>query len=64
MKLCFLLAKDPTSENVGDTAMMNQLLRLARDNHDVSVICWSERPDLGDDDRAAAWFWRGPCRVE
>ena len=50
MKLCFLLAKDPTSEEVGDTAMMNQLLRLVRASHDVSVICWSRRPELGDGD--------------
>ncbi len=50
MKLCFLLAKDPTSEEVGDTAMVNQLLRLVRAGHDVSVICWSRRPDLGDTD--------------
>lgn len=47
MKLCFLLAKDPTYEQVGDTAMMNQLLELARADHDVSVICWSNRPHLG-----------------
>lgn len=47
MKLCFLLAKDPTSEAVGDTAMMNQLLRLVREDHDVSIICWSQRPELG-----------------
>jgi hypothetical protein len=48
MKLCFLLAKDPTSEQVGDTAMMNQLLRLVRADHDVSMICWSKRPELGN----------------
>lgn len=47
MKLCFLVAKDPTHEQVGDTAMMNQLLELARADHDVSVICWSTRPNLG-----------------
>jgi len=50
VKLCFLLAKDPTSEEVGDTAMMNQLLRLVRESHDVSIICWSRRPELGDAD--------------
>ena len=48
MKLCFLLAKDPTSEEVGDTAMMNQLLELVRTDHDVSIICWSRRPELGN----------------
>ena len=41
MKLCFLLGKDPTREHVGDTAMMNQLLELARAEHDVSIVCWS-----------------------
>ena len=50
MKLCFLLAKDPTSEQVGDTAMMNQLLTLVREDHDVSIVCWSERPDKGSTD--------------
>jgi glycosyltransferase involved in cell wall biosynthesis len=44
------LAKDPTTENVGDTAMMNVLLGLARAEHDVSVICWSKRPELGSED--------------
>jgi glycosyltransferase involved in cell wall biosynthesis len=48
VKLCFLLAKDPTSEQVGDTAMMNQLLRLVGSDHRVSIICWSKRPDLGN----------------
>jgi glycosyltransferase involved in cell wall biosynthesis len=46
--LCFLLAKDPTSEESGDTAMMNQLLKLVRPEHDVSIICWSRRPELGN----------------
>jgi glycosyltransferase involved in cell wall biosynthesis len=46
--LCFLLAKDPTCEQVGDTAMMNQLLSLVRADHDVSIICWSRRPELGN----------------
>lgn len=50
MRLCFLLAKDPTTERVGDTAMMNVLLDLAREEHDVSVICWSQRPELGHED--------------
>jgi glycosyltransferase involved in cell wall biosynthesis len=50
VKLCFLLAKDPASEEVGDTAMMNQLLTLARPNHDVSIICWSRQPDRGNTD--------------
>ncbi|HUS22622.1 MAG TPA: glycosyltransferase [Aeromicrobium sp.] len=50
MTLCFLLAKDPTSEDVGDTAMMNQLLKLVRADHDVSIICWSRRPELGNAD--------------
>ncbi|HUP98986.1 MAG TPA: hypothetical protein VM093_00855, partial [Aeromicrobium sp.] len=50
MRLCFLLAKDPTTEHVGDTAMMNVLLDLARAAHDVSVICWSHRPELGGQD--------------
>jgi hypothetical protein len=50
VKLCFLLAKDPTSEEVGDTAMMNQLLRLVQESRDVSIICWSQRPGLGDAD--------------
>ena len=47
MKLCFLLAKDPTSEQVGDTAMINRLLELAGVDHELTVICWSARPDLG-----------------
>jgi glycosyltransferase involved in cell wall biosynthesis len=46
--LCFLLAKDPTSEDVGDTAMTNQLLKLVGADHDVSMICWSKRPELGN----------------
>jgi glycosyltransferase involved in cell wall biosynthesis len=50
VKFCFLLAKDPTSEDVGDTAMMNQLLKLVRADHDVSIICWSTRPELGNAD--------------
>ncbi len=50
MKLCFLLAKDPASEEVGDTAMMNQLLTLVLADHDVSIICWSKRPELGNTD--------------
>jgi len=50
LKLCFLLAKDPSSEEVGDTAMMNQLLTLVRADHDVSIICWSRRPELGNTD--------------
>jgi hypothetical protein len=50
VKLCFLLAKDPVSEEVGDTAMMNQLLRLVGATHEVSFICWSQRPELGDED--------------
>jgi len=50
VKLCFLLAKDPMSEEVGDTAMMNQLLKLVRADHDVSVICWSTQPELGSSD--------------
>jgi hypothetical protein len=50
VRLCFLLAKDPTTEQVGDTAMMNVLLELARREHEVSVICWSQRPALGDED--------------
>jgi hypothetical protein len=50
VKLCFLLAKDPTSEAVGDTAMMNHLLTLVRAHHDVSIICWSKQPDLGSAD--------------
>jgi hypothetical protein len=51
VKLCFLLAKDPTSEQVGDTAMMNQLLRLVGADHGVSIICWSKRPELGNAER-------------
>jgi glycosyltransferase involved in cell wall biosynthesis len=50
VRLTFLLAKDPMTEQVGDTAMMKVLLDLAGARHDVSVICWSERPDLGDED--------------
>lgn len=50
MKLCFLLAKDPTTEEVGDTAMMNQLLRLVRADHEVSIICWTQRPELAGAD--------------
>ncbi|HJR88721.1 MAG TPA: glycosyltransferase [Aeromicrobium sp.] len=50
MKLCFLLAKDPTSENVGDTVMMNQLIALVRAEHDVSIICWSTHPALRSGD--------------
>ena len=50
MKLCFLLAKDPASEEVGDTAMMNQLLELVRADHEVSIICWSRQPALGNTD--------------
>lgn len=50
MKLCFLLAKDPTSEDVGDTAMMNQLLALVQADHDTSIICWSPRPDATGED--------------
>jgi len=50
VKLCFLLAKDPTSEEVGDTAMMTQLLELVRADHEVSIICWSTRPELGTAD--------------
>jgi hypothetical protein len=50
VRLCFLLAKDPTTEQVGDTAMMNVLLDLARADHDVTVICWSQRPERGDED--------------
>lgn len=48
MKLCLLLAKDPTSEDVGDTAMMKQLLALIRPDHDTSIICWSTRPGTAD----------------
>jgi hypothetical protein len=50
VKLCFLLAKDPTVENVGDTAMMNQLIELVHAEHDVSIICWSTHPALGSAD--------------
>ncbi len=50
MKLCFLLAKDPTRDDVGDTAMMNQLLALVRADHDVSLICWSQHPDVSSAD--------------
>lgn len=50
MKLCFLLSKDPTSEQVGDTAMINRLLELVRADHDVSTICWSTRSELGGAD--------------
>ena len=72
MKLCFLLAKDPTSEEVGDTAMMNQLLELVRSDHDVSIICWSTRP-TGTPTESSDWpsprsrpcAWpRGPCGVD
>ena len=45
MKLCFLLAKDPTREHVGDTEMMKQLLDLVQTSHDASIICWSPDPD-------------------
>jgi glycosyltransferase involved in cell wall biosynthesis len=50
MRLCFLLAKDPTDEEVGDTAMMNRLLELARADHEISVVCWSRRTGLSDAD--------------
>ncbi|HKY56791.1 MAG TPA: glycosyltransferase [Aeromicrobium sp.] len=50
MRLCFLLAKDPTCDQVGDTAMMTRLLELARADHEVSIICWSTQPELGDRD--------------
>jgi glycosyltransferase involved in cell wall biosynthesis len=50
VKLALLLAKDPTTEQVGDTAMMNQLLALVRAHHDVSIICWSKHPELGHTD--------------
>src|SRR5687768_10184875 len=30
--------------------MMNQLLRLVQESHDVSIICWSQQPELGDAD--------------
>ena len=48
MKLCFLFAKDPTREEVGDTAMMIRLLELVRSDHEVSTICWSTRPGTED----------------
>jgi glycosyltransferase involved in cell wall biosynthesis len=48
VKLCFLLAKDPTRAQVGDTAMMNRLLELVRPNHEVSIICWSASPGRAD----------------
>lgn len=44
--MVFLLSKDPTTTSSGDMEMNRILLDLAARDHDVTVICLSEQPDL------------------
>lgn len=47
MKAAFLLAKDPEHESTGDLTMARTVMELARQSHDVQILCLSNRPDTG-----------------
>ncbi len=48
MKTTFILSKDPRFESTGDLTMAQLVMDLAREAHQVQVLCLSAHPDATD----------------